>query len=87
MGGNYLDPVDYVPSVMEVEPTNKAEELGEEDLVDYEEEEDTTQAADKPAENGKEAPKKYAKTIYHPPPLSPDLVPCLCSWSVLVHVV
>lgn len=53
---------------MDVESTTKPEELGEEDLVDYEEEEDTAQAADKPAENGKDAPKKYATTTYPSPP-------------------
>lgn len=58
---------------MEVDPNNKpAEDLGEEDLVDYEEEEDTAQAVEKPAENGKDASKKYAaKTnpphLPHPP--------------------
>lgn len=46
---------------MEVDPNQKpAEELGEEDLVDYEEEDDTAQT-EKPTENGKEAAsKKYA---------------------------
>jgi hypothetical protein len=48
---------------MEVDPNNKpAEELGEEDLVDYEEEEDTAQA-EKHTENGKDTSKKYAATI------------------------
>ena len=41
--------------------SNKPDELGEEDLVDYEEEEETTvPSASKVAENGKEATKKYA---------------------------
>lgn len=53
--------------VMDVEQTTKPEELGEEDLVDYEEEEDAAQAAEKPSENGKDAPKKYATTTYSPP--------------------
>lgn len=45
---------------MEVDPNQKpAEELGEEDLVDYEEEEDTAQT-EKPTETGKDASKKYA---------------------------
>lgn len=44
---------------MEVEAQNKPEELGEEDLVDYEEEDETAVApADKPAENGKDPTKK-----------------------------
>lgn len=43
---------------MQVEAHAKPEELGEEDLVDYEEEEDTT-PANKPAENGKDSTKKY----------------------------
>jgi hypothetical protein len=48
---------------MEVDPSSKPEELGEEDLVDYEDEDDTTAPlTHKPAENGKELPKKYAHT-------------------------
>ena len=46
---------------MDVETATKPEELGEEDLVDYEEEDETTTVgASKPSENGKEASKKYA---------------------------
>jgi hypothetical protein len=57
---------------MDVDATTKpAEELGEEDLVDYEEEEDTAPPADRPAENGKDASKKYdhrhASHIPHTP--------------------
>lgn len=42
---------------MQVENSTKPAELGEEDLVDYEEEEDTT-AVDKPSENGKDSTNK-----------------------------
>jgi hypothetical protein len=52
---------------MDVDPNSKPEELGEEDLVDYEEEEDAAPLADRVAENGKDASKKYDPTT-HPPP-------------------
>lgn len=42
---------------MQVENQQKPAELGEEDLVDYEEEDDTT-TVDKPAENGKDSANK-----------------------------
>ena len=42
---------------MQVENQNKAAELGEEDLVDYEEEDETT-TVDKPTENGKDSTNK-----------------------------
>jgi hypothetical protein len=46
---------------MEVDQATKPEELGEEDLVDYEDEDDTTATpVHKAAESGKEPPKKYA---------------------------
>lgn len=41
---------------MQVEAHPKPEELGEEDLVDYEEEDETP--TEKPAENGKDTTKK-----------------------------
>lgn len=55
----------FVVIGMEVENPSKPEELGEEDLVDYEEEEDTTvPSTEKPAENGKETTKKYANNTH-----------------------
>lgn len=45
---------------MEADPATKPEELGEEDLVDYEEEDDTQPTSDRPTENGKDSSKKYA---------------------------
>lgn len=42
-----------------------ADELGEEDLVDYEEEEETAQT-EKPTENTKEGTKKYARHSFPP---------------------
>ena len=46
-------------TIMESDPNNKPEEIGEEDLVDYEEVDDT-QDGDKSAAPGKDALKKYA---------------------------
>lgn len=48
-------------SSMDVAPPPKVNDVGEEDLVDYEEEE-VVQTTDKPSENGKEGTKKYAIT-------------------------
>lgn len=56
-----------------------AEELGEEDLVDYEEEDDAAQT-EKPTDTAKEGTKKYAPhttttttaTITTPPPWMPS---------------
>lgn len=46
---------------MDVDHLNKPEELGEEDLVDYEEEDEPSHAPEKPVENGKDSSKKYAE--------------------------
>lgn len=51
----------------------KPEDLNEEDLVDYEEEEDETTTADKATENGKDGSKKYA-IHFTPLPLIPSLL-------------
>ena len=61
-------------SAMEVDQATKPEELGEEDLVDYEDEDDTTATpVHKAAESGKEPPKKYAMKFYAQPFCPPAL--------------
>lgn len=49
---------------MEPENAVKSADLGEEDLVDYEEEEDTATTVEKASENAKDPSNKYASSLY-----------------------